>query len=169
APLPRRHRGQRHPVRAPRRDRGRLAMGGCDPRWLACRRPRTPALPGRQLGTGRGGVADRTPRPRLARVMGWIEHDHADAAALVADVADVFDRACAEAVRERGHAWLALAGGRTPLPVYARLADSPHAAGIVAIPTDERCVPHDHPACNLRALCEAFGGSAVELLSLTDR
>lgn len=99
--------------------------------------------------------------------MGWIEHDYPDAAALVAQVADAFERACADAVRERGKAWLALAGGRTPLPVYARLAASPHAAGIVAIPTDERCVAHDHPACNLRALRGAFGDSGIEALPLT--
>jgi 6-phosphogluconolactonase len=99
--------------------------------------------------------------------MGWIEHDYPNAAALIAQVADTFDALCADAVRERGRAWLALAGGRTPLPVYARLAASAHARSIVAIPTDERCVAHDHPACNLRALRAAFGGSGVDTLPLT--
>lgn len=99
--------------------------------------------------------------------MGWIEHDYADADALIAQVADTFEQTAAAAVRERGQAWLALAGGRTPLPVYARLAASPHATGIIAIPTDERCVPHDHPACNLRALRAAFGDSGIDTLALT--
>ena len=99
--------------------------------------------------------------------MGWIEHDYPDAGALIAQVADAFDNACSESIRERGHAWLALAGGRTPLPVYARLAASPHAGHITAIPTDERCVPHDHANCNLRALRVAFGDSGIATLPLT--
>ena len=88
--------------------------------------------------------------------MPWIEHDHADVGALVAHVADAFFDACRAAIHARGQAWLALAGGRTPLPVYARLAEVGLGGVVSAIPTDERCVPHDHPACNLRALREAF-------------
>ena len=88
--------------------------------------------------------------------MPWIEHDHADVGALVAHVADAFIDACRAAIHARGQAWLALAGGRTPLPVYARLAEVGLGGVVSAIPTDERCVPHDHPACNLRALREAF-------------
>ena len=99
--------------------------------------------------------------------MGWIEHDHDNSDALVAHVADALERSCRDAVRARGAAWLALAGGRTPLPIYARLAASAQAGRILAIPTDERCVPHDHPACNLRALREAFSGSTVSTLALT--
>jgi 6-phosphogluconolactonase len=38
----------------------------------------------------------------------------------------------------------------------------------VLIPTDERCVPHDHPACNLRALEQAFApADGVRLVALT--
>lgn len=92
--------------------------------------------------------------------MAWIEHDHPDTGALVAHVADALERSCRDAVRARGAAWLALAGGRTPLPIYARLAASRFDGTITAIPTDERCVPHDHPACNLRALREAFAADA---------
>jgi len=92
--------------------------------------------------------------------MPWIEHDHADVGALVAHVADVFVEASREAIHARGQAWLALAGGRTPLPVYARLAGVGLGGVVSAIPTDERCVPHDHPACNLRALRDAFAADA---------
>lgn len=91
--------------------------------------------------------------------MAWTEHTHADAAALVAHVAEALEHSCRKAIGERGAAWLALAGGRTPLPVYARLAASRFDGGITVIPTDERCVPHDHPACNLRALRAAFAGN----------
>lgn len=88
--------------------------------------------------------------------MAWIEHDHADAGALVTHVADALGRACTDAIRARGQAWLALAGGRTPLPAYARLAAATLDGVVSCIPTDDRCVPHDHAACNLRALREAF-------------
>jgi len=100
--------------------------------------------------------------------MGWIEHDHADIVALVAHVANELEHACADASRARGMAWLALAGGRTPLPIYARLAASSDAGIITAIPTDERCVPHDHSACNLQALRDAFASNgAIVINSLT--
>ena len=92
--------------------------------------------------------------------MPWIEHDHADVGALVAHVTEVFVEACREAIHARGQAWLALAGGRTPLPVYAQLSAAGLGGVVSAIPTDERCVPHDHPACNLRALREAFAADA---------
>jgi 6-phosphogluconolactonase len=92
--------------------------------------------------------------------MGWIERDYADAAALVAGVAATFETACRDAIAQRGAALLALAGGRTPLPVYAHLANAGLAGRIVAVPTDERCVPHDHPACNLRNLREALAADA---------
>ena len=91
--------------------------------------------------------------------MAWIEHDHPDTGALVAHVADALEHACRDAIRARSAAWLALAGGRTPLPVYARLAAAHFDGSITAIPTDERCVAHDDPACNLRALREAFASN----------
>lgn len=99
--------------------------------------------------------------------MAWLEHDYPNPAALIAQVAEHFDQLCTAAVHAHGSAWLALAGGRTPLPVYARLAASAHAHAIVAIPTDERCVPHDHPLCNLSALRAAFDGSGIDTLPLT--
>ena len=92
--------------------------------------------------------------------MGWIERDYADAASLVAGVAAVFESACRDAIAQRGGALLALAGGRTPLPVYAHLAGAQLGGRIEVLPTDERCVPHDHPACNLGNLRAAFAGDA---------
>lgn len=92
--------------------------------------------------------------------MGWIEHDYPNTDALIEQVAQELQHVCRDAIRERGAAWLALAGGRTPLPIYAQLAASTFDGSITAIPTDERCVPHDHPACNLRALREAFTANA---------
>ncbi len=93
---------------------------------------------------------------------------YADAARLLEAVGDALEQACRSAIRARGAAWLALAGGRTPLPVYARLARTAFDGRIDALPTDERCVPHDHPACNLRQLRTAFGDSpAMRLHPIT--
>jgi 6-phosphogluconolactonase len=90
--------------------------------------------------------------------MGWIEHDHASNEALVAHLVDTLVDACRHATREHGSAWLALAGGRTPLPIYAALATALPSASLTVIATDERCVPHAHPACNATALKAAFAG-----------
>ncbi len=90
--------------------------------------------------------------------MGWIEHDHASNDVLVAHLVDIFAEACNNATRQRASTWLALAGGRTPLPIYAALAASLPSAALTIIPTDERCVPHAHPASNAMALRSAFAG-----------
>jgi 6-phosphogluconolactonase len=99
--------------------------------------------------------------------MSWTEHPHADADAAQAALAGALVEACREAIAERGQAFLALAGGRTPLPAY-RLAAAADLdwARVLAVPTDERCVPHDHPASNLRALRAAFAPAAPRWLAL---
>ena len=101
--------------------------------------------------------------------MAWVEHAYEDAAALADGLADALDAACREALATRGRALLALAGGRTPFPAYRAFA-SRHLEwrNIRCMPTDERCVPHDHPASNLRELRAAFAGAGeVGLLPLT--
>lgn len=101
--------------------------------------------------------------------MGWTlrRYDHPDA--LAAAVADALAVACQSALVERGGAWLALAGGRTPFPSYRALAACPlRWSGVAAVPTDERCVPHDHDASNVRGLRAAFAAAAgVRIESLT--
>ena len=101
--------------------------------------------------------------------MAWRWHEHADADTLVASVAAQLHAACTEAVALRGRAVLALAGGRTPLPLYRRLADAPLPwTQVTVLTTDERCVPHDHHACNLRAIAVAFDAArGVRLEPLT--
>lgn len=106
------------------------------------------------------------------RVMAWVEHEYAELEALVRIVAAELKEACLAAITVRGSALLALAGGRTPLPVYRRLAERPVPwSKVVVMPTDERCVPHDHSACNLRELALAFDaaqGIAFESLTPED-
>ncbi len=101
--------------------------------------------------------------------MGFVEHDYSDADALAASLAEQLRVTCTDAVATRGHAWLALGGGSTPLPLYRRLAASDlRWSQVTLVPTDERCVPHDHRACNLAAIGAAFeSADGVDLLALT--
>jgi 6-phosphogluconolactonase len=90
------------------------------------------------------------------------ESDYAyrDATALQLALAESLRGLVADALAARAQATLVLAGGRTPLPLYRRLAAAPlDWSRVVLIPSDERCVPHDHPACNLSALREAGRGA----------
>ena len=104
--------------------------------------------------------------------MGWIEHLHADIDALTASVVQRLEDAAREAIAARGRAVLALAGGRTPMPIYRQLATrAVEWSKVVAMPTDERCVPHEHPACNLReikASLVAAAGLRFESLTTAD-
>jgi 6-phosphogluconolactonase len=97
-------------------------------------------------------------------------HEYPDADALAAGVADALAAACIDALNARDMVWLALAGGRTPFPAYRRLAQAPGIdwGRVVAVATDERCVPHDHPACNVRELAEALrAANGLSLMPLT--
>ena len=92
--------------------------------------------------------------------MAWQEHAYSDAAALAEGLASVL--AGAVAFRsDREPVLLALAGGRTPWPAYRSFAAMPlDWTRIHVVPTDERCVPHDHAASNVRELREAFAPAA---------
>lgn len=104
--------------------------------------------------------------------MSLLEHRHADADALAAAFAAALRASVETAIEARGHARLALAGGRTPLAAYRAFAalDLPWDR-VTLMPTDERCVPHDHPACNVRELRGIFAaapGIAIESLTVED-
>lgn len=104
--------------------------------------------------------------------MGWVEHDYRDSEALAAALAQVLHAACRDAIDTRGRAVLALAGGRTPFPAYRALAAMRlDWSCVVLLPSDERCVPHDHPACNVAELRNAFAdarGVVIESLTTDD-
>ncbi|HMB39710.1 MAG TPA: 6-phosphogluconolactonase [Wenzhouxiangellaceae bacterium] len=94
--------------------------------------------------------------------------EHPDFDSLSTTVARTLARTCAEAIETRHTATLALAGGSTPIPVYRRLADIElDWSRIVLLPGDDRWVAHDHPACNLRAMREAFSGVETNFRALT--
>ncbi|MCU0943351.1 MAG: 6-phosphogluconolactonase [Hydrogenophaga sp.] len=53
------------------------------------------------------------------------------------------------AIAERGHAVLAVSGGKSPLPLFQALRSQPLDWSRVTVSlVDERCVPHDHPDSN---------------------
>jgi 6-phosphogluconolactonase len=77
------------------------------------------------------------------------------AAAVVADAAERFVGAAAQAVRETGRFAVALAGGSTPKRLYELLATPQYAGRVDWTRTqvffgDERCVPPDDAASNYR-------------------
>jgi len=78
-----------------------------------------------------------------------------DQAALTERAAEQFSSIAETAVARAGRFSVALAGGSTPRPVYARLAAEPYRSRIPWRQTvffwgDERCVPPDHPDSNYR-------------------
>jgi len=80
--------------------------------------------------------------PRVVRTKNFV----ADAAALILEQAQ-------KAIAERNEFRIALSGGNTPAPVYARIAveahDSPWDRARFTF-GDERCVPPDNPQSNFR-------------------
>ena len=51
--------------------------------------------------------------------MDWIQNEHADRPSLLEHAGTRLERACRSAIQRDGEAFLALAGGQTPLPLYA--------------------------------------------------
>jgi 6-phosphogluconolactonase len=99
----------------------------------------------------------------------WTEILHHDADALAESIAGTLAAAIRTGLAERGRAVLALAGGRTPFPVYRRLAQAEFDwSRVLLLPTDERWVAQDDPACNAREMRAAFAAAGdVTILSLT--
>jgi 6-phosphogluconolactonase len=88
-------------------------------------------------------------------------HVAADAAAAVADLAELVIEELGAAVAARGRARLALAGGRTPARLHQRLAQPSQAArvpwsAVQVFFGDERCVAPEAPESNLRAARETL-------------
>lgn len=103
--------------------------------------------------------------------MAWVEHRYDNGEALAIALARTLGDAVEAAIDARGHAALALAGGRTPLPAYRALASrwrhDVRARRIALLPTDDRCVPHDHPNANVGELRAIFDDTPVRIESLT--
>jgi 6-phosphogluconolactonase len=86
---------------------------------------------------------------------------HPDRESLIREAANVIVDLAASAIQEHGRFALALAGGDTPRPVYARMADPAQArrvdwARVEVFFGDERSVPPDDSRSNYRMVREAL-------------
>jgi 6-phosphogluconolactonase len=97
----------------------------------------------------------------------WWEYDDAEemAAAVAGDVQFIIE----SALDARGGAVIALPGGKTPLPIYAKLAQAKlDWKRVTIVPTDERLVPLGDPLSNVTAIGKAFipkGARVIPLIS----
>ena len=85
----------------------------------------------------------------------WWEYEGVEemAEAVAGDVGFIVE----SALDARGSCLLALPGGRTPLPIFARLAESSLPwKKVTIIPTDDRLVPMDSEQSNVRNIAQAF-------------
>ncbi len=99
----------------------------------------------------------------------WWDYEDAEemAGAVAGDIGFVIE----SAIDARGTAVIALAGGKTPLPIYAKLAAAKiDWKRVTIIPGDERIVPLGDPLSNVTAIGKAFlpkGARVIPLVSAT--
>src|SRR5215217_9622803 len=85
----------------------------------------------------------------------WWEYDDVEemAGAVAGDIGFIVE----SALDARGSCLLALPGGRTPKPIFERLAKAEvDWKKVTIIPTDDRLVPMDSEQSNVRAIAQAF-------------
>lgn len=99
----------------------------------------------------------------------WWDYDDADemAAAVAGDVQFIIE----SAIDARGAAVVALAGGKTPLPIYEKLAAAKlDWKRVTIVPGDDRLVPLGDPRSNVTAIGKVFipkGARVIPLISAT--
>ncbi len=85
----------------------------------------------------------------------WWDYEDADemAAAVAGDIAFVIE----SAIDARGGCVIALSGGKTPIPIYAKLAETKlDWKRVTIIPTDERILPLGDPLSNVTMIAKTF-------------
>jgi 6-phosphogluconolactonase len=96
----------------------------------------------------------------------WWEYDSADemADAVAGDIGFIVE----SAIDARNEALLALPGGSTPLPIFARLAEAQLPwKRVTIVPGDERLVPMDNELSNVRAIARAFLPAGARVIPIT--
>jgi 6-phosphogluconolactonase len=84
-------------------------------------------------------------------------HDYATSAELAAAVAERVGRVIDDALEARGEALLAMPGGKSPIPVFERLADlQADWQRVTIVPTDDRVVPPKSPLSNYAKIASYF-------------
>lgn len=95
----------------------------------------------------------------------WWDYDDMDelADAVAGDVGFIIE----SALDARGQALIALPGGKTPLPIYEKLAAAPIKwKHVTIIPTDDRLVAVDNPLSNVAMLAKAFMPKGARVLPI---
>ena len=96
----------------------------------------------------------------------WWDYDDAEewAAAVAGDVGFIIE----SALDARGQALIALPGGKSPAPVYEKLAKAKlNWKNVTIIPTDDRLVPITDPLSNAAMLAKAFLPKGARVLPIT--
>jgi 6-phosphogluconolactonase len=97
----------------------------------------------------------------------WWDYEDADemAEAVAGDIGFIID----SAIEARGAAVIALAGGKTPLPIYEKLAKAKiDWKRVTIVPGDDRIVPLGDPLSNVTAIGKVFipkGARVIPLVS----
>lgn len=96
----------------------------------------------------------------------WWEYDSAEemADAVAGDIGFIVE----SAVEARNEALLALPGGNTPLPIFAKLAEAKLPwKRVTIVPGDERLVPMDNELSNVRSIARAFLPAGARVIPIT--
>lgn len=96
----------------------------------------------------------------------WWDYDDADelADAVAGDVGFIIE----SALDARGQALIALPGGKTPVPIYEKLARAKiDWKRVTIIPTDDRLVPMTDPLSNAAMIAKAFLPRGARVLPIT--
>lgn len=92
---------------------------------------------------------------------------HADAAAMADEVSGRIETVVHETLAGQGQSLVALPGGKSPLPIFARLAERPiRWARVTIVPTDDRLVAASHPLSNAALLKRHFGNTGARIVPL---
>lgn len=82
-------------------------------------------------------------------------HKFETQSAMAGSIAAALAKALQAGIEKNGQGLIALSGGGTPVPAYQQLAKTPLAWDRVTVTlVDDRCVPEDHEASNVRLLRE---------------
>ncbi|WNO52453.1 6-phosphogluconolactonase [Stakelama saccharophila] len=96
----------------------------------------------------------------------WWEYDDADemAEAVAGDVRFIIE----SALDARGGAVIALPGGKTPLPIYDKLAEAKlDWKRVTIVPTDDRLVPMGDALSNITSIGKAFIPEGARVMPIT--
>jgi len=96
----------------------------------------------------------------------WWDYDDAEemAEAVAGDIGFIIE----SALDARGEALIAVPGGKTPLPIYAKLAQAQlNWKKVTIIPTDDRLVPLTDEKSNIRAIAQAFLPAGARVFPIT--